>query len=273
MSGATITVVATEETELDYRKIHGDEPPLTAYTAEHVFTFERTGAGWTLTAHRAASTDGLAPVTEVSVETQSTGPNADPGAAGTTRPAGPLSPGDKPSESSGGAASKATATAIPAGLNYQAMVSYAVAHWGGAGAPYNPSYRDFSANGGGGDCTNFISQSLRNGGWLFKTGFYQDNNNWWYGLVTQTYTWAGAQNWSIFAPQRTTRLANVWDMRIADVLQYDSDHDGKKDHTMLVTKWTSSEIYMTFHTTNTLNKSLSSIIAAHAGVWWYAYGT
>ena len=126
------------------------------------------------------------------------------------------------------------------------MVSYAFDHWGGPGAPYNPSYRDFSANGGGGDCTNFISQSLRNGGWLFTAiGDRTDSRYWWYGLLTQSYTWAGAQNWSAFAPTRTNHLTNVWQMRLADVLQLDFNRDGSKDHTMLMTKWASTDLYMT----------------------------
>ncbi len=86
LTGTVMTVVATEETELTYKKIRGDEPPLTAYTADHVFTFERTDAGWTLTGHRAASIDGLGPLTEVSAETQTTGTAVDPHAARMNRP-------------------------------------------------------------------------------------------------------------------------------------------------------------------------------------------
>jgi Putative amidase domain len=273
LTGAVMTVIATEETELDYKKIHGDEPPLTAYTADHVFTFEQTDTGWTLTGHRAASTDGLAPVTEVTAEAQTTGTAPDPHSAKTSRPVGPISPGNKLSGATTGPASRLAPMAIPAGLNYRNMVAYAIDHWGGAGAPYNSNYRDFSANGGGGDCTNFVSQALLDGGWQMTTGFWFDDNSWWYGWASQTHSWAGAQNWSVFAPQRTNWLGNVWYMGIADVLQIDFNRDGSKDHTMLVTISTSSQKYMTYHTTNTLNRSLSSILASYPSAWYYAYRT
>ncbi len=169
LTGAVMTVIATEETELDYKKIHGYEPPLTAYMADHVFTFERTDAGWTLTGHRAVSTDGLAPVTEVSAEAPTSGTTTDPSAARTNRPVSSISLGDKPLGATAGPASTLTAMAIPAGLNYLAMINYALAHWGGAGAPYNSNYRDFSNSGG--DCTNFISQALRDGDLQMTTGF------------------------------------------------------------------------------------------------------
>ena len=115
---------------------------------------------------------------------------------------------------------------------------------------------------------------MRHGGWVDKTGFYQDNNNWWYGLVTQTYTWGGAQNWSIFAPQRTTHLANAWSMGIADILQLDFDKDGSKDHTMIVTKKDSNNIYLTYHTNDHINRPMTELQTLYSNsAWWYSYRT
>jgi len=158
---------------------------------------------------------------------------------------------------------------IPSGLNYGNMVNYALAHWGGAGAPYNGAYLDQSSNGG--DCTNFISQALRAGGWQDAQGLWFDNGSWWYNSQNQmTHTWINAQAWSMFAPSRTNSLGNVWDLRIADVLQMDFNRDGAKDHTMLVTVWNSSQIYLTYHTIDTKNRSLSSILTQYPSAWYYA---
>ena len=142
------------------------------------------------------------------------------------------------------------------------MVTYAVKYWDN----YNSAYRDFSANGGHGDCTNFISQVLREGAWAFKTGLWTDDNNWWYNALNQTHSWAGAENWS--------HLDNIWQMVLADILQLDFNKDGIKDHSMVVTKKTSTEIYMTYHTTDTLNRPLSELQSQFANsAWWYSYRT
>jgi hypothetical protein len=72
---------------------------------------------------------------------------------------------------------------------------------------------------------------------------------------------------------RTVHLNNVWEMRTADVLNLDFNKDGVKDHTMLMTKWASTELYMTYHSTNTKDRSLSSIISANPNAAHYAWGT
>lgn len=77
----------------------------------------------------------------------------------------PRSASDKVLRSTTTPSSGLSPLSIPSGLNYSNMVNYALAHWGGAGAPYNGDYRNWSSNGG--DCTNFVSQALR-AGWLAR---------------------------------------------------------------------------------------------------------
>lgn len=212
---------------------------------------------------RPLSPTDIMPITEAVATPDNTA--ADPGASSIER-----APGRLPSDGKVGAGGGPSPMAIPAGLDYGAMVTYALTYW----TNYNPAYRNFSANGGGGDCTNFVSQALRAGGWQDAIGWYQSNDVWWYNSANQSYTWAGAQNWSRFAPQRTTWLANIWYMERADVLQLDFNKDGSKDHTMIVTKKTSSEIYMTYHTADHINRTLSSLQAIYANsAWWYSYRT
>lgn len=272
-AGETLTVPATERTKLHFRKVKGDEPEFTGYREEHVFTFAIENGQWVLSGQEPLALDSLAPITEAVMPADATtDPTAaDPAAASIDRPKGKLQ--DDPKDLSASSGSGAiTPMAIPVGLDYAAMVTYARKYW----TDYNPTYRDFSANGGGGDCTNFISQILRHGGWKFAQwadGDRTNPNQWWYGLINQTYTWAGAENWSWFAPQRTVHLSNVWDMSKTDVLQYDGDRNGTMDHTMIVTKKTTTEIYMTYHTSDHLDRPLSEIIAGHSGAWWYSYRT
>ena len=85
-------------------------------------------------------------------------------------------------------------------------------------------------------------------------GLYTSGDAWWYKALNQSYTWAGAESWSWFAPKRTVALSRVYDMTVADVLQYDLTKNGTMDHTMFVRKKTTTDIYMTYHTTDHNNR-------------------
>lgn len=66
---------------------------------------------------------------------------------------------------------KSTSLRAPGGYNYSAMAAYLEKYWNN----YNKSYRDFSKNGG--DCTNFVSQALKAGGWQHKSGYYKNSSS------------------------------------------------------------------------------------------------
>lgn len=163
------------------------------------------------------------------------------------------------------AAGGATIMARPKNMCYGCMVDYAYKHY----KNYNKNYRVFKSN----DCTNFISQIMRRGGWKYDLGWYRSNSNWWYNSMNQTHTWAGAENWSRFAPKRTNRLANVWSLSLADVLQMDFNRDGTMDHSMVVTKTTSKDIYLTYHSADTKDRPLRAILKKHPRAKYYAYRT
>jgi hypothetical protein len=160
------------------------------------------------------------------------------------------------------------------GYDYTAMAAYAQKYWN----HYNPAYRQF--NGAGGDCTNFISQSLKAGGWKNASGWASDyNHTWWYSPSnpsTQSWSWAGVNEWSWFAlsSQRVTTLDDVYQLGVGDILQMDFDADGSKDHSMIVTYRSRSGMpYVTYHSTNTLNRSVASLVAAWPDALYYAYRT
>lgn len=245
------TAEVTETTTLSYERIRGDEPPTTGFQAHHELTFAAAANGaWQLTGIRSTDAAGSLAVNQpATVKAADAEPSAK--AAATTWPVTRVP-------------KKATA------YNYTAMATYAEKYW----SSYNPAYRKF--NDDGGDCTNFVSQSLRAGGWKNDSGTASDYRNWWYDTSAQTDSWVGANEWSWFAlsSKRTTNLANVYQAEVGDIIQMDFDRDGSKDHSMMVTYRSSGGVpYLTYHSTNTYRKSLASILASYPRSLYYAYRT
>lgn len=247
------TVQVTETTTLTYKKIRGDEPATTGFQAHHEMNFAVTSGGkWELT--------GIKPTDE--------GPRAvnQPVTAAVASVGAP--PKSTPAATSWPARS-VRKTGTP-GYDYAAMAAYAEKYW----KNYNPAYRKF--NDAGGDCTNFISQALKAGGWKNDSGTYSDYRNWWYNSSNQTVSWVGANEWAWFtlSAKRATNLSNVYQMDVGDILQMDFERDGSKDHSMMTTYRSRSGVpYLTYHSTNTYRKSVASIVASNPGSVYFAYRT
>ena len=133
----------------------------------------------------------------------------------------------------------------------------------------NPSYRDFSGTPGGGDCTNFVSQVVKAGGWWNRDGFYWDWSAWWYdslGTQTRTWTYTNAFNSFFNTSGRGVFLSYLTDMVIGDIMQISFNGNGTIDHSMAVDDrygaYTSG-IFMSYHTTNTFHKPLSDVLAIY----------
>ncbi len=258
VEGRKATVRVTEATTLTYEKIRGDEPPTTGFTAHHELTFT-------------AQTDGTWQLVSVRRTDKGPRPVNEPVPATSTAPVRPSAIIDAPR-----AATTYPAPAKPKNLgtgttyNYAAMATYAEKYW----KNYNTAYRRF--NSAGGDCTNYISQSLYAGGWKHATASTEDYDTWWYGTSSQSDTWVGVNEWSWFTQtaKRTTALANAYQMDIGDVLQVDFDKDGAKDHTMITSyRSTSGVPYLTYHDTDTYRRSLSSLLSSYPNSAYYAYRT
>jgi hypothetical protein len=131
-------------------------------------------------------------------------------------------------------------------------------------------YHDFGAN-----CTNFISQCLKAGGWPEKSGWYKSTDAWWHHGLWPTYAsypWHNAHYWYWFTKNqgRGTFLGNVWDLLAGDILQYDFDKDGYIDHSSIVHYRSSAGvIYMAQHTGNYAWKPLSQIVGEYGDSCWY----
>ncbi|MFE9094172.1 amidase domain-containing protein [Streptomyces sp. NPDC007264] len=261
VKGRHATVDVTESTTLTYEKARGNEPKTTGFQAHHRLTFKADSNGdWQLTGIRDTD-DGYLAVNQVAkpaVAAPATAADDAPPEAtrsATTRPA-PAKPKDFSSS----------------GYDYKAMAAYAAKYW----KSYNPDYPDFNGQGAGGDCTNFVSQSLKAGGWKHVPGYTNDFHKWFGNSEIQSDSFVGVNEFSWFAlsSKRVTSLANVYQMDVGDVLQMDFNKDGSKDHSMIVTSRSAQGVpYVTYHSTNTYNRSVASIIASYPNAAYYAYRT
>lgn len=259
VKGRHATVAVTETTTLTYKKVKGNEPKTTGFQAHHELTFKADHKGdWQLTGVRDTD-DGVA-VNQV----------ASPSVAK------PAPADDSPPD----AVRSAITTPAPAkaknftasGYDYKAMAAYAAKYW----TNYNPDYPNFNGQGAGGDCTNFVSQSLKAGGWKHVPGYTNDFHKWFGTADIQSDSFVGVNEFSWFAlsSKRVTSLANVYQLDVGDVLQMDFNKDGSKDHTMIVTYRSPQGVpYVTYHSTNTYNRSVASIIASYPTAAYYAYRT
>ncbi len=135
------------------------------------------------------------------------------------------------------------------------------------------------------DCTTFVSKAMNVGGWPEVTGFYSSSGAWWYNCdwckPRHSYAWGGAQNFKTFVANsgRVNFLSNVWQVGLADIIQYDVKNYGgvgTADHTMIVTSFDSSgNPRLSYHTTDTRDKPLIQILqsSSAAGQTFWAERT
>ncbi|WP_215911150.1 amidase domain-containing protein [Streptomyces coffeae] len=259
VNGRKAVVTVTETTKLVYKKVHGDEPRTTGFQAHHKLTFRADESGdWRLTDIRETDDGYLAVNQPVKPRTAAT--TADDNMPSAPRAAITWPAPAKPKNLTSGR------------YDYKAMAAYAEKYW----SNYNPAYPNFNGHGAGGDCTNFVSQSLKAGGWKHVPGYVYDYTKWFGNADIQSDSFVGVNEWSWFAlnSKRVTSLGHVYQMDVGDVLQVDFDKDGSKDHTMIVTYRSPQGVpYLTYHSTNTYRRSVASIIASYPNSAYYAYRT
>ncbi|MFF8943386.1 amidase domain-containing protein [Streptomyces sp. NPDC014864] len=261
VKGRSAKVAVTETTTLTYEKVKGTEPKTTGFQAHHELTFKADRNGdWQLTGIRDTDSGYLAvnQVAKPAVAAPDTAADDGPPEATRASTAWPA-----PAK-----AKNFSAT----GYDYKAMVAYAKKYW----SNYNPDYPDFNGQGAGGDCTNFVSQSLKAGGWKHVPGYTNDFHKWFGNSEIQSDSFVGVNEFSWFAlsSKRATSLANVYQADLGDVVQMDFNKDGSKDHTMIVTYRSPQGVpYVTYHSTNTYNRSVASLVASYPNAAFYAYRT
>ncbi len=270
----TAILEAEEKTVFDYdlSQDSSDAPTNTESHIKHRFTFILSNGEWELTEDELLNTPGSRRgIPEEPIE-----PLIDKEYPNIT-PADPLAPSTPSNESKVDSfivgysslkdvaqlktietSSETDLIAQSSSLDRSAIVQYIYYY---ALTP-NPSYRNFEKSGTrGGDCTNFVSQALKAGGWPSEQGWYRSPSNWWYDFSTvtagQSWTWINADYFFdfIYNRPRARTINRVADLIPGDVISVDFDNDSVIDHTMLVsTKSNSGEIYLAYHTNNTLDK-------------------
>ncbi len=118
-------------------------------------------------------------------------------------------------------------TRVPFYYNRQKAVQYAESWWNA----YNPNYPKFND-----DCTNYISQCLRAGGFPME-GFGQRNKGWWFRSANWSYSWAVAHALQLFltASSRTKQVPKADLLQYGDIICYDFEGDGRFNHNTIVT--------------------------------------
>lgn len=122
-----------------------------------------------------------------------------------------------------------------------------------------------------GDCANFVSNSLKAGGWREIGGSYTSNDAWFYNYPYRygySHTWAVADKFYRFM----SRSSRVNPCSVAhyshllekgDVIQADWDSNGVWDHTMIVTGKNGNDPLVSYHSDSIegreRDKSLSDI--------------
>lgn len=130
------------------------------------------------------------------------------------------------------------------------------------------SVNDGGPGGGGGDCTNFMSQALYIGGWKMIDGLRIDMRAWYCPLLDhdrtdRSFTWGAALPFSHFLASsgRAYRCGRD-DLFIGDLIQQ-VHPNGQAEHTMMVTKvemrGNSRRIYYSAHSTDRLNYSFDDL--------------
>ena len=262
-SNGTVKALATETTYLTISK----DSTQTGYTALHELVFAPLPGGeWVIIDDQYLEPTGLLPLGEAELLVAPTAEHFDGLAAGDSidnvAPAATTRL-DK------GADNDMKGVLRAGGYNYNAMADYLEKYW----SNYNPAYRSFA--GAGGDCTNFVSQALRAGGWKDKPGWYRNANYWWYTNLNQSRSWTAVDYWATFARNsgRTSMLSNVWQLRKGDVLQVKPKDSNRKTHTMMVSYYSNGTPYFTYHTHNRYRRSMNQVLLDWKGATFYAYRT
>lgn len=253
--GSTARLLVEEFTKLYYDQITGTEPEFTAWKVERVFSFERAGSEWILISQNLSNKNAPIPSNET---------------AGVSKEAmitalARINNLPREEDAAVRDADEQAAKSTSGTFSRQAAADYAVTWWDSR----NPSYRSFDA-----DCTNFISQAMYAGGWTHVSGLYLNASAWWYNSLNQSRSWINVDYWHDFAcvhSGRTTKLTNPKSLYVGEVLQVDFTNNSSKDHSMIVTTKSSNDIFLTYHTNDTLDRSYNELAAIYTDALWYPH--
>lgn len=93
--------------------------------------------------------------------------------------------------------------------------------------------------------------------------------------VDETTSFTYARIYGDEPPTTAYYLGNVYQQVPSDMMQMDFDRNGNMNHSMITTYKSSYSgmVYFTYHTSDHLNRSMSSIYNDYRRAWYYAYRT
>lgn len=273
VSGTTATVKAKALINFRYKAGPG-APEFTEYEEAYTFTFDKTGNRWVLKSSEARP---YGDVINTLPPNATIDKNSLPKATGTPTKIEGGNPADRPKTrppgSNAGSAPKGpwynddNLAPFFGSFSWDAAAAYA-RKWA---LSYNPDYTQFTN-----DCTNFISQALRAGGWTYVGSEFSrtSNTTWYYGYLSQSYTWAGAHNhWAFHANMDRSWVAEqmAW-LYVGEPISIDFTGDGHIDHTVLVTyKDASNNLYVSYHTNNNLDRPMTYFYTNYPNAKYYGW--
>lgn len=260
VSGTTAHVVLTETTNLYLAAAlaaPSEVPAATTYRLGHSMRFELVGTSWKLAADVLDLPQyAIDPIPYAGAE--KSGPAAPEEPQGDPVP--PEWVPDTPETPERPRAEEPAAIGAQAAFNRSAAIQYATRWSHGR----NPAYNKY-----GNDCTNFLSQILRTGGWT-NVGGIEGPDKWWHIPPRDSRTWRIANELARFGHQYSRRLRSYagepvreGDVVFADWADYRAD--GRIDHAMFVTWVTRPRdwrgIFVTYHTSDNENISMAAVAA------------
>jgi hypothetical protein len=142
----------------------------------------------------------------------------------------------------------------------------------------NPMWvNDDSVAGGGGDCTNFVSQALYEGGWIMVYPSWNSLNPWWaeklnYDRHQRSRSWGSAEQFKNFLKYSgRARPCLLTELMFGDVIQQGLSGRDHVSHTMIITRTAQGKIFLSYHSTDHLNISLQDLIKRVAPGSWFNY--
>ena len=135
----------------------------------------------------------------------------------------------------------------------------------------NTNYVDFGSTGTneGGDCTNFISQCLNEGGGISEHfGTIYSNTCWFYTTGSnRSSSWTGAQEFNTYVKSSVSKINSTMStfssVDYGDIIQLQSTTSTQMSHSLIITgivmsSYGRSDLLFCCHSSNKLNYSLSN---------------
>ncbi|MEW9032606.1 MAG: amidase domain-containing protein [Planifilum fimeticola] len=147
------------------------------------------------------------------------------------------------------------------GYNRAKAVEYAYKWWNKRN---NEEYGFYSRERGGCydcwyDCTNFVSQVIKNGGIKERVGKYNLYDYWFYNDDRPALTWSLAH--SFYLHMKNVRHAQnaTWpsDLQVGDIISVDFEGDGQINHSVVITKIQNGQIFATYHSSDNKDKNIT----------------